>query len=154
MPATWQDLIDAALNNTDPKCEHEADLDVFSEAFGLTLYGYSESFAQDMRKVWVVSWTCTDTRVGISVYLLHKEPVAVSVQFCRKCTEDLYFVSSVTERKTFDRLVEELWNDHEHTQQLDLAEIATVYHKIQSNEDLPNYRSLLKASQPGEYKCS
>lgn len=32
---TWQEIVDAATNNTDPQAEHGADVEVFAEAFGL-----------------------------------------------------------------------------------------------------------------------
>lgn len=88
--------------------------------------------------MWVVSWTCTDTRVGIAVYLLHREPVAVSLQFCRKCKEDLHFISEKAERKIFDRVVEEILDDCSPGAPLDLTAFAPA-----CGEDQQSYKSLI-----------
>lgn len=56
-------------------------------------YDWDKEFSSRMRKLWLASWICTDTRVGLAVYELDGRPVAVSTQSARKNDEAIHFLS-------------------------------------------------------------
>lgn len=69
----------------------------FAQNFGvLNVPSWSDEFAGRMVKHWVASWICTDTRVGLAVYMLDGVPVVVSSQECRKCEEVLEFATTAS----------------------------------------------------------
>lgn len=56
-------------------------------------FDYDSDFDKRLKKHWIHCWLCTDTHVGLAVYCLDGEPVAVSVQTARKCDEEIEFLS-------------------------------------------------------------
>lgn len=64
-----------------------------------------EVFEEHVHKYFIrnASWICTDTRVGLAVYTLDGEVVAVGAKSARKNYEYLYFVSreAATKLKRF-----------------------------------------------------
>ena len=63
----------------------------------LDISGYIDEYKlfddKRLSRYWITSWICTDTRVGLSVYIFNDIPVAVSARSCRKCDEHIEFVS-------------------------------------------------------------
>jgi len=55
-----------------------------------------------MYKKWFKSWICTDTEVGIAVYLLDDEVMCISYQPYRKSDENFWFVSEESVGKLHD----------------------------------------------------
>ena len=70
-------------------------------ALDLGWVDYSEEFETRVEKFYVVgaNWICTDTRVGLAVYMVDGEPVAISAQSARKSSEDVEFVSVEAAKK-------------------------------------------------------
>lgn len=77
----------------------EAEIEQFAEMFDLYC-GWSTQFSSIMRKHWLSSWVCTDTRVGLAVYCIGDEPVAISIQHARKADEIIKFLSADALEKT------------------------------------------------------
>jgi hypothetical protein len=93
----WLDLI-KLVNSGQPVNSrydggvHEADAADFSEIFGFGP-SWSEEFSRRVKKHWINSWLCTDTVVGLAVYVMDGKPVAVSEQTSRKGDEEIKFIS-------------------------------------------------------------
>lgn len=95
-----------AIANIDKSEKNQAwvDSDVFSNYFGL--YGLGSYDVNDkLKKYWIHKWLCTDTTVGLSVYFLDDEPVAVSFQRGRKFTEEIKFISEESAKKLRDYIL-------------------------------------------------
>ena len=56
-------------------------------------YKISEKVYDRIKKYWQVSWICTDTKVGHSVYTFDDVPFAISSKRYRKSDEKFQFVS-------------------------------------------------------------
>lgn len=89
-------LIDPTIR--EPGCRYidpiwEGDVGPFASLLEIWDINWSEEFSKRMLKHWVQSWICTDTRVGIAVYCLDGEVVAVSHQPARKSDEVIQFLS-------------------------------------------------------------
>lgn len=59
----------------------------------LGVYGLRWSDDTRLKAYWLSTWICTDTQVGIKVYILNTMVVAVSNQPFRKSSEEFKFVS-------------------------------------------------------------
>lgn len=78
-----------------PVCE-DGDIYAWAERTGYDTYNFdcwSEDFGKRMRMYSVYSWVCTDTVVGMFVYFLDNQPVAVSTQTARKSDREVKFLS-------------------------------------------------------------
>ena len=78
------------------------DLDEFAECFEYSTFNENfdwDKFEKCVTKVWLISWMCTDTQVGIKAIYLHDELVAVTMQRYRKSDMDIYFISPETKIK-------------------------------------------------------
>lgn len=100
----WNDAI-RLINPNQPDNRYsggvdETPIDVFGQVLGIYDVSWSDEFSERMKKHWVVSWLCTDTVVGLAVYFLDGEPVATSSQRCRKCDEQIDFISKEAREKT------------------------------------------------------
>ena len=84
----------------------EGDVGPFASLLGIWDINWSEEFSKRMLKHWVQSWICTDTRVGIAVYCLDGEVVAVSHQPARKSDEVLQFLSKPAAMKVTRLLIQ------------------------------------------------
>jgi hypothetical protein len=75
-----------------------ADIDSLCEAVGVDSYRISTSdeIQQAIQEYYVIDWICTDTRVGLSVYILFGEVVAVTSQPARKSSKVVQFISTET----------------------------------------------------------
>lgn len=76
-----------------------ADKEMFSGALGLNCWGYDNIFDKAVKRYWLNSWVCTDTRVGTAAYFLNNELVAVSHQQARKSDCVVQFVSNEAANK-------------------------------------------------------
>ena len=80
------------------------DVEALMGAAGVEPYDISSTSMEAIEEVvtehYAVEWVCTDTRVGLSIYVLKGEVVAVSKQACRKCSKDILFVSEDAFRAT------------------------------------------------------
>lgn len=96
---TWNDVL---LEAGKPSW---AEMESFASLVGINSYDYSEEFSQRVTKEFVASWICTDTRVGLAVYRLDGEVIAVSGQNARKSDEDIEFVSIEAAKKVRDLII-------------------------------------------------
>ena len=87
----WREAI-AGLNVCDLKQSY-ADIERFSSELGLCAFDGWLEFEQRVKKYWVSKWLCTDITVGLAVYMMDGEPVAVSGRQARKADENIQFVS-------------------------------------------------------------
>lgn len=62
-------------------------------------YDYTK-FSESVKEHHVVSWICSDTRVGLSLITLHGEVVAMAFKSARKSYKNVEYVST----ETFERL--------------------------------------------------
>jgi len=89
----WNDI----FISSSTMLEHEswAEPSDFARALDIFDTEYSDEFSKRVKKFYVVgaNWICTDTRVGLAVYLFDDMPVAVSAQPARKSDETVEFVS-------------------------------------------------------------
>ena len=82
--------------------EYCYDIEEFVEPFGYSTFNETfdwEKFEKCVAQVWLISWMCTDTMVGIKAIYLHDELVAVTVQRYRKSDMVIYFISPETKLK-------------------------------------------------------
>lgn len=60
----------------------------------LDSYGYDyQKFVNAVKEYHIVSWICTDTRVGLSIIALNGEIVGMGYQSARKSGKDIEYVS-------------------------------------------------------------
>lgn len=94
---TIQDAINAVLAQPENLREKSyAELKNFSDTFGIYSNYWNETkFEERVKKYFVpgANWICTDTKVGLAVYIMDDEVIAVSRQSGRKCDESIAFVS-------------------------------------------------------------
>lgn len=98
------DRIDrSGANRTDP------DIELWARQFEITVPWGSdadEKLCKRMRGYWAVKWYCTDTWVGMVLYFLDGEPLAMAIQTARKNSVDVSFVSKEMAFKLRDLLYE------------------------------------------------
>ena len=99
MTHNWNDIF--ASPETMLENESWAEPCDFQYALEFGYVDYSDEFSERVKKFFVVgaNWICTDTRVGLAVYLFDGVPVAVSAQPARKSTETIEFVSVEAAKK-------------------------------------------------------
>ena len=100
----WQQLIDQLhdnITNGTVKPSPWADTDSLCEAVDINSYRLNvyDEIQQAIQEYYVIDWICTDTRVGLSVYILFGEVVAVSHQPARKSDKVIQFISTDTYKK-------------------------------------------------------
>lgn len=94
----WQNAI-AGIDYTRPENDPKrgwtsSDPSVFASALGLDFWeGWNSVFDSRVKKFWIASWICTDTRVGLACYVMDGSPVAVSRQSARKSEEVIEFLT-------------------------------------------------------------
>lgn len=93
-PIKWSTII----AEFDPKTAVETppSFERLAQEVGIEMYDYDwERFEDHVKKYFVkdANWVCTDTRVGLAVYTLDGDIVAVSAKGARKNHEYVYFVS-------------------------------------------------------------
>lgn len=102
------------IQNLDMSEQNQApDVDIQRVALALGL-GYADGwhdFQERVKKYWVSSWMCTDTRVGLAVYVMDGEPVAISGQVARKSDEHFEFfsVEAGIKMRNFILSLQEYW---------------------------------------------
>lgn len=80
-----------------------ADVDAFCQALDINEYlGWDQRFDGRVKGYALTQWLCTDTHVGMNVYFMDDEPVAVSNQSARKSDTYLSFVSAEAAQKVKD----------------------------------------------------
>lgn len=96
----WQQLINQLhdnITNGTAKPSIWADTDSLCEAIEVNSYYLDsddlETIEQALKEYYVVDWICTDTRVGLSVYMLFGEVVAVASRPARKSDKVVEFIS-------------------------------------------------------------
>ena len=114
-----------------------ADIDDFCRELNLNEYpGWNKEFDDKLKGYWLVKWLCTDTWVGITVFYLDDEPVAVSSQTARKSPEELEFVSIETATKV-RKFILECLGEAEFTPSLvDLDEETDPYYTVSYSNQL------------------
>ena len=80
--------VDRSVNNTD-----EAHMGDFMHVLNIGGYEWADEFGARVKKHALIEWICTDTWVGVHVYYMDDEPVAISVQTARKNDKEFEFVS-------------------------------------------------------------
>lgn len=83
-------------------------------------------------------WYCTDSFVGIRVYFLDNEPVAISSQWGRKCSEDFEWMSKEAYHKVREYVKSFMKenNDDDHITLADLEQDLGNTYKIEFNGQL------------------
>lgn len=89
---TWNDILKGF--NRETAVEGSANHERFADLFDMWLC-WSEEFDARMKKYFApeATWVCTDTRVGLAVYFLDGEMVAVSFQNARQSDENIQFLT-------------------------------------------------------------
>lgn len=86
------------------------DSNTFALNFGLSVY-WDQEFSERVKQYFITSWICTDTRVGLSVYTLDSQIIAVSHKSARKNNENIDFISVEAKSQMFDLLASLLKKD-------------------------------------------
>jgi hypothetical protein len=96
-----------AIKNLDTSPENEAfvDIEPIAKAVGISFYYVDQNW---LKKFWITKWLCTDTYVGLAVYTLDGEPVAISTQTGRKMDEHISFLSEAAFKKV-QEFIYKLW---------------------------------------------
>ena len=85
------------------KNEDDADIDAFCQALDINEWlGWDKRFDERVKGYALTQWLCTDTHVGMNVYFMDDEPVAVSTQSARKSDVYIRFVSEEAALKVRD----------------------------------------------------
>lgn len=96
-------LIDAIKRVDRTQQSFDPDYGNFCNELGINDYsGWNEKFSERMKVYYLIKWCCTDTWVGLAVYFLDDEPVAISWQPARKSDTDYEFVSEEAAKKVRD----------------------------------------------------
>ena len=104
-----------------------SNLETFAHEFNYHCdYGWDEEFSRRMVKHWVISWICTDTRVGYAVYCLDGQVVAVSERIARKSHEEILFLSSEHVRLVHDVVVETIAKSDNPLDRVSLVELDSL----------------------------
>ncbi len=109
--ATWDDLITSFdPTKTIPAYPNTSNFNMFG-----VYIDWSEEFEDRLTKHFIneASWICTDQRVGIAVYQLDGQVVAVSTQTGRKSDEDISFVSTEAFEKVKTFILSLVRNDED-----------------------------------------
>lgn len=53
-----------------------------------------EKFKSKLSYIWIVTWYCTDTWVGIKVLLVNDDPMCIITQVARKCIQEFEWISN------------------------------------------------------------
>lgn len=92
------------------------DLDEFCEEFGIYRDDYIakayDKFAERVKGYHLTKWMCTDTWVGLVVYFLDDEPIAISYQTARKSEKRYTFVNSESADKLMNFILSLLKEDN------------------------------------------
>jgi len=92
-------LIDA-INTIDrsQKNSNLANLEDFCQALDLDFYSSYDwsAFSNKVQAYWLTTWYCTDQRVGIQIYFMDDEFIAVGHQIARKETNNIEFKDQET----------------------------------------------------------
>jgi hypothetical protein len=117
----------------------------------LGVYGLQWSDDTRLKTYWLSRWMCTDTYVGIKVYMLDTLVVAVSSQPYRKSSEEFIFVSldAAVDVKNYllsllstDDLEIELWNSAE-----EMGEGFSVEYQSNINKHMHPVATLVETGQ-------
>lgn len=85
------------------KNEDHANIDAFCQALDINEWlGWNKDFDERVKGYALTQWLCTDTHVGMNVYFMDDEPIAVSTQSARKSDVYLRFVSEEAALKVRD----------------------------------------------------
>lgn len=95
------------------KNEDDADIDAFCQALDINEWlGWNKDFDERVKGYALTQWLCTDTHVGMNVYFMDDEPVAVSTQSARKSDVYIRFVSEESAIKVRDFILSLVQEDH------------------------------------------
>jgi len=119
---TWKEAIEKVQENINQGVVYEpgnsyvspaydGDITTFAQLCGIDYCGWNLEFSQRMVKVWIKSWICTDTRVGIAVYVFDNKIVATSFQSARKSDEQINFVSGDAYHEVKNAILDYLKDD-------------------------------------------
>ena len=88
---TFQELLDSIdLTKLEPASNH---LDIFENDLNTGTYmSWSEDFGQRVQVTPVNTWICTDTEVGLYVFFMDMQPVAVSYKNARRNDTNVYWL--------------------------------------------------------------
>lgn len=115
-----------------------ADADAFCQALDINEYlGWDQRFDDRVKGYALTQWLCTDTHVGMNVYFMDDEPVAISSQTARKNDTDMYFVSSEAAQKVKDFILSLVEEQHPFNPSLvDLDEEMGDYYTVNYHSEL------------------
>lgn len=98
---TFQELFDSLdLTKLEPASYH---VGVFEDALSTgTYFGWSSDFGQRVQVIPVNTWICTDTEVGLYVFFMDMQPVAVSYQSARRNDTSVYWLDEEAPNKMWE----------------------------------------------------
>lgn len=132
-------LIDIA-KKIDKSKNNECNIDStdFSSEFN---YNFEYVEPERLKCYWIGNWYCTDSWVGYRIYFLDDEPVAVSTQQGRKCSEEFEWFSRELALKVRDYLISIMPKSEEDLQfkLCDINEDIGEGYKISFNSQILNY---------------
>jgi hypothetical protein len=105
----WQEAINNL--NMSPENVWEGSINDFCNVLDISHYGWSDEFGERVKKIWIKKWLCTDTHVGLAVYQLDGETIAVSAQPARKSPEEINFISLAAAEKVRTAILDILKRD-------------------------------------------
>ena len=82
-----------------------ASIDDFARLFDLNVWD-SDEFSNRVTHHWIAPWFCSDDVVGMSVYYMDDEPIAVQIRKARKADKQIEFVSEAAAIKVRDFIME------------------------------------------------
>ncbi len=131
------------INNVDKSDKFKEYVGIYHIAESMQIYDvYTHEDQERLTSYYVVSWHCTDTKVGMKVYFFDDKPVAISMQTCRKCDEDIEWLSS----EDYDSVKKYVLSFREdHSDGIDLANM---------DQELPNTYKIYFNSQIYDYHKS
>jgi hypothetical protein len=82
-----------------------ANIEDFARLFDINVYD-SDEFSDRVKHHWLAPWFCSDDVVGMSVYYMDNEPIAVQMRKARKSDKNIEFVSEAAANKVRDFIMQ------------------------------------------------
>lgn len=90
------------VNRVNKTKEFQSDVDVATfahDALFLSNLDSYKDYGDRLTSYYVIHWICTDTGVGVRIFFLDDEPVAIGVKTARRDDEDIEFLSKESYEK-------------------------------------------------------
>ena len=126
-------IIDIAKNidKSDINNTGYIDFDAIASDLGVPFSFYEDPPDDRLQAYWVGKWYCTDSWVGYRMYFFDDEPVAVSVQQGRKCSENFHWFSEDAVSRVKDYVLSLIARENNHASICDVNEDIGDSYKIE-----------------------